>query len=51
MSLDATRDWLKSVLRPYPARDRILHEVIDILKRYRSLAVRTDAFSELRGLE
>lgn len=45
MSLDLTRDWLQSVLRSYPARDRILPEVLGVLGSNRTLAVKTDAFS------
>lgn len=45
-SLDLTRDWLKTVLRPYPSRDHVLEEVMGILQSVRSLAVKTDAFSE-----
>ena len=44
-SMDLTRDWLRNVLRPYPARDRILSEVMDILMQRRTLSVKTDAFS------
>ena len=44
-SMDLTRDWLRNVLRPYPARDRILAEVMDILMQRRTLSVKTDAFS------
>ena len=45
-SLELTRDWLKTVLRPYPSRDRILPEVMEVLGHRRSLNVKTDAFSE-----
>ncbi|WOO85279.1 Tumor susceptibility protein [Vanrija pseudolonga] len=43
--LDLTRDWLKGVLRPYPARDVILPEVLGVLGQWRTLAVKTDAFT------
>ena len=46
-SLDLTRDWLQTVLRPYPSRDLILPQILEILKSRRTLAVKTDAFSEL----
>lgn len=45
-SLSLTRDWLRSVLRPFPAREAIAQEVIYILQQRRTLAVKTDAFSE-----
>lgn len=45
-SLDLTRDWLNNVLRPYPARERLVAEVMDILRARRTLAVKTDAFSQ-----
>jgi ESCRT-I complex subunit TSG101 len=45
-SMDLTREWLQNVLRPYASRDRILPEVLDILQQRRTLAVKTDAFSE-----
>ena len=45
-STDLTRDWLQQVLRPYPAKDRILQEVMDVLPRHRSLAIKTDTFSQ-----
>ena len=44
-SAHLTREWLQTVLRPYPARDRILPEVLDILTQRRTLSVKTDAFS------
>ncbi|ORX36004.1 UEV domain-domain-containing protein [Kockovaella imperatae] len=44
-SLDLTRDWLKNVLQPYPSRDRIQTEVLDVLQQRRTLAVKTDAFT------
>ena len=44
-SLDLTRDWLRNVLKPYPARDRVLPEVMEILTNRRTLSVKTDAFS------
>jgi len=44
-SSDLTREWLYTVLRPYPARDRILSEVLDVLSQRRTLSVKTDAFS------
>lgn len=46
-SLDLTRDWLKNVLRPYPGHERVLSEVLGVLGSYRTLQVKTDAFSEL----
>lgn len=45
-SLSLTRDWLHSVLRPFPARESITQEVLHILQQRRTLAVKTDAFSE-----
>ena len=45
-SLDLTRDWLRSVLKPYPAKERLVTEVIDILAQRRTLSVKTDAFSQ-----
>jgi hypothetical protein len=48
-SLDLTRDWLKNVLRPYPSRDIVQTEVLRVLQRIPSLAVKTDAFSECEG--
>jgi hypothetical protein len=45
-SLDLTRDWLQTVSRPYAAKERILGEVMELLKTRRTLAVKTDAFSE-----
>lgn len=45
-SLDLTRDWLRTVLKPYPARDRLVPEVMDILAQRRTLSVKTDAFSQ-----
>ena len=47
-SRDLTRDWLRNVLQPYPSRDRILTEVLDVLQQRRTLAVKTDAFSGSR---
>ncbi|OWT36416.1 ESCRT-I complex subunit TSG101 [Cryptococcus neoformans Bt1] len=44
-SLSLTRDWLRSVLRPFPARETIAQEVIYILQQRRTLAVKTDAFT------
>lgn len=44
-SLDLTRDWLRTVLKPYPARERLVNEVMDILAQRRTLSVKTDAFS------
>ncbi|BEI83554.1 hypothetical protein CcaverHIS002_0401580 [Cutaneotrichosporon cavernicola] len=44
-SLDLTRDWLKNVLRPYPGHERILSEVLGLLGSYRTLQVKTDAFT------
>ncbi|WWD17812.1 hypothetical protein CI109_102255 [Kwoniella shandongensis] len=44
-SLDLTREWLQNVLRPYPSRDRLLSEVMQILAERRTLAVKTDAFT------
>lgn len=45
-SLDLTRDWLQNVLRAYPSKDVIIPQVLSILQTRRSLAVKTDAFSE-----
>lgn len=45
-SADLTREWLRNVLRPYPSRDLILPEVLEILKQRRTLSVKTDAFSK-----
>jgi hypothetical protein len=45
-SLDLTKDWLQTVLRPYPSRERIIPEVLGVLTQWRTLAVKTDAFSE-----
>lgn len=45
-SLDLTRDWLQTVLRPYPSRERIIPEVLGVLTQWKTLAVKTDAFSE-----
>ncbi|GMK58814.1 hypothetical protein CspeluHIS016_0602560 [Cutaneotrichosporon spelunceum] len=44
-SLNLTRDWLKNVLRPYPGHERIFSEVLDVLASYRTLQVKTDAFT------
>ena len=44
-SLDLTRDWLKNVLKPYSARDRLLEDVLSVLRDRRGLAVKTEAFS------
>jgi hypothetical protein len=46
-SLDLTRDWLHNVLRAYPSKDVIIPQVLSILQNRRSLAVKTDAFSEI----
>ena len=46
-SLDLTRDWLKTVLRQYQARDRVQAEILDCLAQRRTLSVKTDAFSKL----
>jgi ESCRT-I complex subunit TSG101 len=43
---DLTRDWLQTVLRPYTARERLLNEVLDILKARRTLSIKTEAFSK-----
>jgi ESCRT-I complex subunit TSG101 len=43
--LDLTREWLQTVLRPYPSRDRIIPEVLEVLTIWRTLSVKTDAFS------
>ena len=45
-SLDLTRDWLRTVLKPYPAKDRIQAEVLDVLAQRRTVSVKTDAFSQ-----
>lgn len=45
-SLDLTRDWLRSVLKPYPARERLVTEVMEVLAQRRTLSVKTDAFSQ-----
>ena len=42
---DLTKDWLQTVLRPYPSRDRLLPEILEILSHRRTLSVKTDAFS------
>lgn len=47
-ALDLTREWLRNVLRPYAAKDRIEREVMDVLGSRRTLSVKTDAFSESR---
>ncbi|KIR82118.1 ESCRT-I complex subunit TSG101 [Cryptococcus gattii EJB2] len=44
-SLSLTREWLHSVLRPFPARESITQEVLHILQQRRTLAVKTDAFT------
>ena len=44
--MDLTRDWLNTVARPYAARERLVTEVIEVLTARRTLAVKTDAFSE-----
>ncbi|KAL7424763.1 Suppressor protein stp22 of temperature-sensitive alpha-factor receptor and arginine permease [Cryptotrichosporon argae] len=44
-SLDLTRDWLVTVLRPYSSRDRILPEILNVLQTRRTLAVKTDAYT------
>ncbi|KAK8865990.1 hypothetical protein IAR55_001140 [Kwoniella newhampshirensis] len=44
-SLDLTREWLHNVLRPYPSRDRLVSEVMQILAERRTIAVKTDAFT------
>ncbi|EAL21796.1 hypothetical protein CNBC4980 [Cryptococcus deneoformans B-3501A] len=44
-SLSLTRDWLHSVLRPFPARETITQEVLHVLQQRRTLAVKTDAFT------
>jgi hypothetical protein len=44
-SFDLTRDWLRSVLRPYPARETLEAEVLRTLQRLPSLSVKTAAFS------
>ncbi|WRT64208.1 uncharacterized protein IL334_001137 [Kwoniella shivajii] len=43
--LDLTREWLGNVLRRYPAKDRIINEVIKILSERKTLSVKTDAFT------
>lgn len=48
-SLDLTRDWLRTVLKPYPARERLVTEVMDILAQRRTLSVKTDAFSQYQS--
>jgi ESCRT-I complex subunit TSG101 len=45
-SLDLTREWLHTVLRPYTARERIVSEVMDIVSSRKTLSVKTDAFSK-----
>jgi ESCRT-I complex subunit TSG101 len=45
-SLDLTRDWLRNVLKPYPSRERMLPEIMEILARRRTLSVKTEAFSK-----
>ncbi|RSH92838.1 hypothetical protein EHS25_008284 [Saitozyma podzolica] len=49
-SLDLTRDWLQTVLRPYPSRERIIPEVLGVLTQWKTLAVKTDAFTFDSGL-
>ncbi|ORY23215.1 UEV domain-domain-containing protein [Naematelia encephala] len=44
-SLELTREWLQTVLRPYPSRDRLVPEILDILTQRRTLSVKTDAFT------
>ncbi|WVN85480.1 uncharacterized protein L203_100626 [Cryptococcus depauperatus CBS 7841] len=42
---DLTRGWLQSVLRPFPSRDVILQQVLEVLRERRTLAVKTEAFT------
>ncbi|EIW72790.1 hypothetical protein TREMEDRAFT_24652 [Tremella mesenterica DSM 1558] len=44
-SLDLTNQWLRTVLQPYPSRERILPEVMDVLAQWRTLSVKTEAFT------
>ncbi len=48
LSADLIREWLQNVLRHYPARERILEEVLEMLTQRRTLSVKTDAFSSFR---
>ncbi|WVQ82547.1 hypothetical protein IAT38_004676 [Cryptococcus sp. DSM 104549] len=44
-NLNLTKDWLQSVLRPFPSRDLIISEIMSILAERRTLAVKTEAFT------
>ena len=45
-STDLVQEWLQGVLRPFPSRERITTEILEVLTRRRTLSVKTDAFSQ-----